>query len=142
MKDRTYRYFTGTPLYPFGHGLSYTTFRYGNVATSTPTLPMDGQVAVRVDVTNTGQRASDEVVQLYIAYPNSTVERPIRDLRGYRRISLQPGQTKQVEFTLAAKDLAYWDADKDRWVVEAKPVRLEVGASSSDIRVQQVLPVR
>ena len=142
MKGRTYRYFAGTPLYPFGHGLSYTTFRYENLATSAPTLPMDGQMTVRVDVTNTGQRAGDEVVQLYVAYPDATVERPIRDLRGYRRISLQPGQTKQVEFTLAAKDLAYWDADKDRWVVEGKPVRLEVGASSADIRVQQVLPVR
>jgi len=142
MKNRTYRYFTGTPLYPFGHGLSYTTFRYDGLATSSPALPADGQVNVRVNVTNTGQRAGDEVVQLYVAYPEASVERPIRDLRGYRRIHLQPGETKTVEFPLAAKDVAYWDADADKWVVEAKPVRIEVGASSGDIRVQQVLPVR
>ena len=141
MKGRTYRYFQGRPLYPFGHGLSYTTFRYDNLATSAATLPANGQVTVRVNVTNTGQRAGDEVVQLYAAYPNSAVERPVRDLRGYRRVSLKPGETKTVEFVLAAKDLAYWDADADRWVVEAKPVRLEAGASSGDIRLQRQLPL-
>lgn len=141
MKGRTYRYFTGTPLYAFGHGLSYTTFRYANLATSAAALRTDGQVTVRVSVGNTGQRAGDEVVQLYVAFPNSAVERPIRELRGYRRVSLQPGETKTVEFTLAARDLAYWDAAQDRWVVESKPVRIEVGASSADIRLQQVLPV-
>jgi beta-glucosidase len=142
MKNRTYRYFTGTPLYPFGHGLSYTTFRYDNLATSAPTLSANGTVTVRVNVTNSGQRAGDEVVQLYVAYPESAVERPIRELRGYRRIHLQPGETKTVEFPLAARDLAYWDPDADRWVVESKPVRIEVGASSGDIRVQQQLTVR
>jgi beta-glucosidase len=141
MKGRTYRFFQGTPLYPFGHGLSYTTFRYDGLSTSAATLPADGQVTVRVNVTNTGTRAGDEVVQLYVAYPNATVDRPIRDLRGYRRVNLQPGQTRTVEFTLAAKDLAYWDADHDQWVVEPRPVRLEVGASAGDIRLQQALPV-
>jgi beta-glucosidase len=141
MKGRTYRYFTGTPLYPFGHGLSYTTFRYANLATSAATLPADGQVTVRVDVTNAGPRAGDEVVQLYVAYPDAAVERPIKDLRGYQRINLQPGQTRTVEFVLAAKDLAYWDPDGDRWVVDARPVRLEVGASSADIRLRHMLPV-
>ena len=135
MAGRTYRFFKGTPLYPFGYGLSYTTFKYKNLRTSARTLPGDGTITVRVEVTNTGRRAGDEVVQLYVRHLGSAVERPNRDLRGYRRITLEPGETRRVEFPLAASSLAYWNPDAHRWVVEDEPVRIEVGASSADIRL-------
>jgi beta-glucosidase len=141
MKGRTYRFFGGTPLYPFGHGLSYTTFRYANLRTSAPSLGAGGTVTVRVDVTNTGTRAGDEVVQLYVRHLGSTVERPRKDLRGYARVSLKPGETRTVSFPLAARSLAYWDADGDRWVVEREAVELQAGASSEDVRLTRTLQV-
>src|SRR4029079_1259336 len=94
MKGRTYRFFTGTPLYPFGHGLSYTTFAYKNLRTTAPTVGATGAITARVDVTNMGARAGDEVVQLYARHMGSRVDRPNKDLRGYRRVSLKPGETR------------------------------------------------
>ncbi len=89
---RTYMYFQGTPLYPFGYGLSYTTFSYANLTLSSPTLASGGQVTVSVDVTNTGAVAGDEVVQLYVSCPTTAgVPRPIKQLRGFQRITLAPG---------------------------------------------------
>jgi beta-glucosidase len=141
MAGRTYRYFEGTPLYSFGHGLSYTTFRYTKVRTSAPSLSPDGTITVRADITNTGKRAGDEVVQLYVRHLGSKVARPKRDLRGYARVALSPGQTRTVTFPLAASSLAYWDAATHRWVVESEPVEVEIGASSSDIRLRKRIDV-
>ncbi|MBB4637834.1 glycoside hydrolase family 3 C-terminal domain-containing protein [Longimicrobium terrae] len=141
MAGRTYRFFRGEPLYAFGHGLSYTTFRYANLRTSAASVAPGGQVTVSVDVTNTGARAGDEVVQLYVSYPGSAVERPVRELKGFARVPLQPGQTRTVQMTLRADELRYWDADNDRWLLEPRPVRLQVGASSADLRVEQMLGV-
>jgi beta-glucosidase len=141
MRGRTYRFFEGTPLYPFGHGLSYTTFAYGNLRVSAPSIREGDTVTVRVDVTNTGTRAGDEVVQLYVQHVGSSVERARKELRGYRRISLAPGATRTVSFRLPAASLAYWDAGAHRWVVEPDEVRLQVGASSADVRVQRTLRV-
>jgi beta-glucosidase len=141
MAGRTYRFFRGTPLYPFGHGLSYTTFAYKNLDTSAATLPADGAITVQVDVTNTGQRTGDEVVQLYVRHRGSSVERPERDLRGYERVTLRPGETRRVAFPLPASSLAYWSPEGHRWVVEADSVALGVGASSADIRLEQTIKV-
>jgi beta-glucosidase len=141
MKGRTYRYFTGTPLYAFGHGLSYTTFAYRNLRASAPTLSSTGTATVAVNVTNTGQRAGDEVVQLYVSHPASKVARPVRELRGYQRVTLRPGETRTVRFALPASSLAYWDERTDRWVVEAAAVRVQIGASSADIRLEQTIRV-
>lgn len=141
MAGRTYRFFQGVPLYPFGHGLSYTTFGYGRLRTSAATLRGDDTLTVSVDVTNTGRRTGDEVVQLYVRYPHSRVERPRLDLRGFRRVTLQPGETRTVTFPLAGRALAYWDPDAHRWVVEDGPVVVEVGASSADIRLEQTITV-
>ncbi|MFW5947108.1 MAG: glycoside hydrolase family 3 C-terminal domain-containing protein [Gemmatimonadota bacterium] len=141
MAGRTYRFFDGDPLYPFGHGLGYTTFAYDDLRTSADRIAADEEVTVRVDVTNTGAVAGDEVAQLYVAYPGSAVARPIRDLRGFERVRLEPGETRTVTFALTGRDLAYWDADADRWVVEDGVVRLEAGASSGDIRVTRELEV-
>jgi len=141
MKGRTYRFFEGKPLYPFGHGLSYTTFGYKKLRTSTTSLPADGAVTVSVDVTNTGKRIGDEVVQLYVRHTASKVTRPKRDLRGFKRITLKPGETRTVSFPLSAQSLAYWDEGTHGWIVENAPVSLEVGASSADIRVRQTIRV-
>jgi beta-glucosidase len=142
MKGRTYRFFDGPPLYPFGHGLSYTTFAYDSLRTSSDTITRDGTITVRVNVTNTGQRAGDEVVQLYLQHLGSAVERPRQDLRGFRRVALKPGETRTVEFTLAASSLAYWNVDTHGWTVEQEPVRVEIGSSSADIRLSRIVNVR
>ncbi len=141
MAGRTYRFFDGMPLYPFGHGLSYTTFAYDRLRSSSDTLRGDATVTVSVDVKNTGTRAGDEVVQLYVRHPRSAVPRPRRDLRGFRRVTLRPGETQTVEFPLAGPALAYWDPDAHRWVVENGPVVVELGASSADIRLKQEITV-
>jgi beta-glucosidase len=141
MAGRTYRFFGGVPLYPFGFGLSYTTFGYDHLRTSADTIRGDAAVTVSVDVTNTGARAGDEVVQLYVRHLGSAVERPRKDLRGYRRVTLRPGETRTVEFPLAAGTLAYWNTAGHRWVVEPEPVLLEVGASSADIRLTRQIVV-
>jgi beta-glucosidase len=141
MAGRTYRFFDGTPLYPFGFGLSYTTFSYKNIRTSAESMAKDGSVTVSVDVTNTGPRAGDEVVQLYVKHDGSAVARPKQDLRGYSRVSLAPNETQTVTFRVAAKSLAYWDVEKHGWVVESEPIRLRVGASSADIRLEKTIRV-
>jgi len=141
MAGRTYRFFDGVPLYPFGHGLSYTTFAYDRLRSSSDTLRGDATVTVSVDVKNTGTRAGDEVVQLYVRHPRSAVPRPRRDLRGFRRVTLRPGETQTVEFPLAGPALAYWNPDAHRWVVENGPVVVELGASSADIRLKQEITV-
>ncbi len=142
MANRTYRFFTGTPLYPFGHGLSYTTFEYKNVRPSAAQMAPDGSVNVTVDVRNTGKRAGSEVVQLYVQHMGSKVARPREDLRGYERVALQPGETRTVTLPLLAKSLAYWDSTSHGWVVEQEPIRLRVGASSADIRGEAVVEVK
>jgi beta-glucosidase len=141
MAGRTYRFFKGTPLYPFGYGLSYTTFAYKNLRASRERLGAADTLIVRVDVTNTGTRTGDEVAQLYVRHLGSRVERPNQDLRGYRRITLKPGETRTVEFSLPAASLAYWNSDLHRWVVETEPLELAVGASSADIRVRRRIQV-
>ena len=141
MAGRTYRFFTGAPLYPFGYGLSYTTFAYKNLQTSADRLPSNGSLTVRVDVTNTGKRAGDELVQLYVQHVGSKVDRPREDLRGYKRVALNPGQTRTVEFVVPAASLAYWDAASHGWVVEPDAIRLRVGASSADIRLEKTVNV-
>ena len=141
MKGRTYRYFTGTPLYPFGHGLSYTSFAYENLRTSAERVAASGTIDVSVDVTNSGSVAGDEVVQLYVAHPASAVPRAIKDLRGYRRVSLKPGETRTVRFAVPVSSLAYWHERTRRWVVETAPVKLQTGASSADIRAEHTIQV-
>jgi beta-glucosidase len=121
-----------TPLYPFGHGLSYTTFAYRNVRLSAPTMRPGDTLIVSVDVTNTGDRAGDEVVQLYIRDEVGSVTRPVKELRGFRRITLRPGETQSVSFALGAPDLAFHDSAVDL-VVEPGFFRVFVGTSSDRV---------
>jgi beta-glucosidase len=135
-RGRTYMYFKGEPLYPFGHGLSFTTFRYSNLRLSSPRIPGKGGITVSVDVRNAGKRAGDEVVQIYVQYPQSAVERPLRQLKGFRRIRLEPGETRTIQIPLKAESLGWWNEKTGRFEVETAPVVLMVGASSADIRLQ------
>ncbi len=139
---RTYMYFGGQPLYPFGHGLSYTTFDFGNLRTDKPALTADGRLVVSVDVTNTGKVAGDAVPQLYVQHLGSKVERPKLSLAGFGRIRLAPGETKTVEIPLSAAQLAYWDVGQKAFVVEKDSVRLLIGASSADIKLHADVPVQ
>jgi beta-glucosidase len=138
---RTYMYFDGEPLYPFGYGLSYTTFAYANLRASAATLSADGSVTVSVDLTNAGQRSGEEVVQLYVEHLDSVVERPRRALKGFQRVAVEPGRTITVRLALAASQLAYWDVSRQQFVVEPGQVQLLVGASSADIRLRATLAV-
>ena len=121
-----------TPQFPFGHGLSYTEFRYSNLRINVDEAA--GQIKVSVDVENVGRYEGDEVVQLYIRDEYSSIARPLMMLRGFRRISLKPGERKTVEFTLTLDDLAMYD-DRLRRVVEPGTYQVLVGSSSADIRL-------
>jgi len=141
MAGRTYRFFTGKPLYAFGYGLSYTTFRYSHLTTSARTLSGSDSITVSVDVKNDGKVRGDEVAQLYVRHENSRVPRARLDLRGYRRITLDPGQSQRVNFTLRGASLAYWDSTAQRWTVERDRVRLQVGGSSDADRAHTTISV-
>jgi beta-glucosidase len=132
---RTYMYFKGEPLYPFGYGLSYTTFKYSNLRTSSAQLAKDGTVTVSVDLINTGSRAGDAVVQLYIKHLKSKVERPREELKGFQRVTLQANETKTVQIPLKASTLAWWNERLARFEVEEEPIQLMIGNSSSDIQL-------
>jgi beta-glucosidase len=140
---RTYMYFRGEPQFAFGYGLGYTTFAWERLRTSAPGLARNGTIDVSVDVTNTGTRAGDEVVQLYVRYPDSKVERPLKQLRGFRRVSLAAGESRTISLRLAAADLAYWDPARHAWTVEPGRVELLLGPSSADtdLKLKQVVTV-
>jgi beta-glucosidase len=129
-KGRTYMYFKGLPLYAFGYGLSYTSFAYKNLRLNNPAVAADGEILVTVDVTNSGKAAGDEVVQMYVRYPGSAVERAQLQLRGFKRVTLQPGETQAVQISLRGKDLAYWDSLAQAWAVEPGQIEILVGPSS------------
>ena len=120
-----------TPLYPFGYGLSYTQFRLSDLRLSAPAIRPDGRVTVSVEVENTGGRAGDEVVQLYIRDVAASVTRPVKELRGFERITLRPGERRRVEFTLAPEHLGFYDRAM-RFTVEPGTFKVFVGTSSAD----------
>jgi beta-glucosidase len=130
IKGRTYRYFTGTPLYPFGHGLSYTTFAYDAPRLSTPTLKAGEPLRASVRVRNSGERTGDEVVQVYLervhSEPPQRLQSPIRSLVGFKRVTLQPGESREVSFELDARKLSDVDSAGQR-AVEAGDYRVFVG---------------
>jgi beta-glucosidase len=138
---RTYMYFKGKPLYPFGHGLSYTSFKYSKLRTSGATLAAGATLTVDVDVTNTGKRAGDSVVQLYVAHPRSKVARPAKALAGFMRVNVAPGATQTVHIPLKASQLAYWDAQRKAMTLESGPLKLMIGASSADIKLVKSISV-
>ncbi|HJU55586.1 MAG TPA: glycoside hydrolase family 3 C-terminal domain-containing protein [Pyrinomonadaceae bacterium] len=138
---RTYMYFKTEPLYPFGHGLSYTTFSYSNLRTSAAHRSPNSPISISVDVKNTGRRAGEEVVQLYVKHLNSAVERPLKELKGFARVALRPGEMKTVRLTLKAEQLAYWDAARRRFTVEDGRVMVMIGSSSADIKLEKAVRI-
>ena len=118
------------PLFPFGHGLSYTTFEYGAAAVSS------GGLSVKVYVKNTGAVAGKEVVQLYVAYPGAKVERCVKELKAFTKVSLRPDEARIVELKLSPRDLAYWDEFNHRFRTDAGDYDLLIGSSSADIRAR------
>ena len=121
-----------TPLFPFGYGLSYTTFKIGKPQLSAPRIPANGNLTVSVEVENTGRRAGDEVVQLYIRDLVASMTRPIKELKGFQRVSLQPGEKRSVEFVLGPEHLGFWNREM-RYVVEPGEFQVMVGANSVDV---------
>jgi beta-glucosidase len=120
------------PLFPFGYGLSYTTFTFGNLAVSPEAAEANPRVSVTFDVTNTGSRKGAEVAQVYVSPDQAKVERPERELKGFERIELQPGETKHVSVTLDARAFAYWSADSKKWTIDPGKFTVHVGDSVAD----------
>lgn len=141
-RGRTYMYFRDTPLYPFGYGLSYTTFAYRDLKVSPSYLSTTGRVDVTLAVKNTGRRAGEEVVQLYVRHLASSVTRPLKELKDFTRIHLAPQEEKIVRLSVPASRLAYWDEKTNSWVVEKNQVEIIVGGSSTDTRLRKTIRVR
>lgn len=121
-------------LFPFGHGLSYTTFSYGKTSLSTATMTDGGSIDISVDVTNSGSVAGKEVVQLYIGDDKASVIRPLKELKHFQKIDLEPGETKTVTFTISTDDLKFYSEDLSAWIAEPGKFTAYIGASSADIR--------
>jgi beta-glucosidase len=120
-----------TPLFPFGHGLSYAGFAYGNLTVDRDVITSDETLAVGVDVTNTGTRQADEVVQLYIHQRYGLASRPVRELKGFQRITLEPGESRRAQFSLGPAELRYWSAALRDWIVDASTFDVWVGGDST-----------
>ncbi|UUU30561.1 glycoside hydrolase family 3 C-terminal domain-containing protein [Streptomyces sp. CA-210063] len=134
---QTYLYFEGTPLFPFGHGLSYAEFAYGNLRTHVG----EGELTVAFTVTNTGAVTADEVAQLYVRAENPSVPRPRRELLGHRRVTLAPGASTELTFRLPLSVLQFWDVAHGTWHLEPGAYELLAGASSEDIRLRRTVAV-
>ena len=120
------------PLFPFGFGLSYTTFEYGNLRLSSPTLSGDDALEVSLEVTNTGDRTGKEAVQLYVRDLEASVERPFQELKGFEKVEIQPGQTRMVTFKLTVEDLSFFDVESNGWRAEPGAFEVMLGGSSAD----------
>jgi beta-glucosidase len=133
-----YRYYDEKqvePLFPFGHGLSYTTFAYGDLNVPAETSA-DEPVRVAVTVTNTGEHAGQEIVQLYVGDPEALLARPPKELKGFKKVTLEPGVSTTVEFTLDRRALSFYDPHAGAWVAEPGKFEVLVGRSSKDIRAK------
>ncbi len=138
-----YRHFDSrniTPLFPFGHGLSYTTFAYSKLRVSPGSVKLPGGAKVAVDVKNTGRRAGAEVVQIYLGFPQETSEPPWQ-LKGFQKVVLKPGQSRTLTFTITSEDLSFWSPGAQNWIVYPGKYQVMAGASSRDIRLTSAITV-
>jgi beta-glucosidase len=143
MKGRTYRYFEGDPLYPFGHGLSYTRFQYSDLRLDREILGPKDSLEVSLRLQNTGARAGHEVVQLYARKLDPKLEVPLKELRGFERVLLKPGEQRRVAFRLTpAEALTHFDEAAKAFAVEPGEYEIQVGASSRDIKLTRRVRVR
>ncbi len=135
-------YIIGKPLFPFGHGLSYTDFKYSNFKITSKKIAAKGKVTVNITVQNTGLIKGDEVVQLYVHDVVSSVKRPVKELRGFQRISLNPGEKQKLTFTVPAEKLAFYDEKTHGFIVEPGMFDIMIGSSSEDIRASGQVKVK
>ena len=139
-----YRYYTSKEmpvLFPFGYGLSYTTFDYQNLHVEKDSIKESEGLKVTVDVTNKGDRAGKEVVQLYVSPKDSKAIRPVRELRGFEKIELQPGETKTVSFTLDSRAFSYWNTEIHDWYAESGDYEIQIGKSAHEILLREAVHV-
>jgi beta-glucosidase len=139
---RTYMYDKHEPLFAFGHGLSYTTFEYSDLRMDRSALRNGETANISVAVRNTGAMDGDEVLQLYVGFPGSSVSRPIKALKGFKRVHIPAGQTGTVLIPLKSEDLKYWSEADHSWILEKGTVQIMVGAASDDIRLKGNLAVQ
>src|SRR5262249_16141570 len=132
----------GEPLYPFGYGLSYTSFAYSNLRLSSDSMKPNGAITIRFNLRNISKRSGEEVVQLYVQHLQSQVARPLKELKGFKRIALKPGAAQEVILTLKAEQLGYWDVKKHDFQVEADSIKLMVGTSSADIKLTKTIRIK
>jgi len=142
MKGRTYRYFEGKPLYPFGYGLSYSSFAYFGVKLDTAIVGQHDSLTVSFSLKNISDVEGDEVVQMYIRNMATKLQQPIKSLQGFRRVHLQPGETISVSLPLKAGQLRYFDEATQNYVIAAGNYEIQVGASSEDIRIWKMIEVK
>lgn len=136
-KGHTYMYFNEEPLYPFGFGLSYTSFEWQDISISDSLVKSDEEkIFVTIKLKNTGSAKGDEVVQLYASFPETSAKRPEKALKGFQRVTLEPGESKKVEIPVKLDDLAYWDIEKDQFVIEPGIVKIFAGNSSVDVQLK------
>src|SRR5690606_25084594 len=129
------------PLYAFGHGLSYSEFRYERLHIPCADISKQGVIEVEVDVRNIDGPAGDEVVLVFASYPETEARRSIKELRGFARFHLEAGEGKRVSIPIRVEDLKYWDTSSNSWVVETGPVLIQVGPSSDNLLLQQTVTV-
>ncbi len=140
-----YRYYDTKnvdPLFPFGYGLSYTTFIYTDLEITPDTLTREQEIKIKLMVKNVGKRTGSEIVQLYVSDLESSIERPKQELKGFAKIKLEPGETKPVEFTLNSNDLKFYDADTAGWKAENGEFKVQVGSSSRNIRLSDTFELK
>lgn len=139
---RTYMYFKKEPLYAFGYGLSYTTFKYNSIETSSETISRNEELKVTVSITNTGNKDGDEVVQIYVKQLESKVERPEKELKAFKRVFFKAGETKNVDLIVKAKDLEYWNTAKQVFELEKNAIEIQIGNSSDNILLKKKISAK
>ena len=122
------------PLYHFGYGLSYTTFEYSDLKSSAKNFNNETGVTIEIKVKNTGKSAGAEVAQLYVQESKPSIARPVKELKGFSKVMLNPGETKTVTIKLSERDFAFWDANQHNWKAEPGKYKIMIGAASNDIR--------
>jgi beta-glucosidase len=139
---RTYMYSKNEPLFPFGFGMTYTSFKYSNLGLKKNSFESKETIDVSFDLANSGNFDSDEVPQVYVSFPESKVERPIKALKGFKRVFVKKGETVRVTIPLKSDDLTFWDVDKHAFVSEPGKMKIMVGSSSANILLEKVFTVK
>jgi beta-glucosidase len=125
------------PLYPFGFGLSYTTYTYKNFKVSKSNFKKGDEVLVEFEIENTGKMAGSEIAQLYINDEESSVSRPVKELKRFKKVTLKAGEVQKIQFVLTEQDFAFWDINTKNWKTEPGAFTIMIGAASNDIKLQE-----